>query len=847
MTDEADSVAFQERTVVDASDPLLLGNTHLGTYEVRSCAVVLGEEFLLASCTVIRTKEGGISRPNWLHRWVRPFCEAMRNLRDYVQRETAADEGWCWQGKKTQWDAFIEEYKIWLARERGFTRGMVQFDFRDTVLRLLAARGVISPGVSLGALTVRKPKKERRSGKKPPPALPLPRYVGLTGRSVLDGRPYLALGESFVESYVKLAAGLASEAGVEDTIEDYRETARKFLEYLRHEKNEGRHSVLFSQLNSGPADAIAQGTWEALLHEWREVEREKASRSGGERKLKTADDEVRRLKSIWAHLAQNDLVVPVHLPGFKGSHRKSQTNPRPSLAQLFSPELVEGAVKSLVTKFDKSDTAQARQFIRALCQDVGAKAVAAMTSTELANAAIELNDRRLAVIRECAESDFLKWKERWRRGQALLMSGGLTAAEVLAHFDAVTTMAGERQQSYNTLFTRPEPEVALANTLKLIFAENRGRVIGVGVNSGRHDWLAKKYGGRQTLQAYLHPHIEAVTALYLVLLVDSGANVEVVRDTPFDCLGALDGKGQQHVKFGRKLRAGGKQISDYLCIAPQAGQKVSSLQALREYIEMSAGMRELAAEDVAARLLLTWDTGGVVGAAKGYRLREQVDKFVERHWERLQFRFTASSIRVSVLMGVHNHHPAGLQAAKERADHADDATTLDNYTGKMPNELLWNGMIREYVDRLQAMAVVTVDEAAVKLGMSQEQFDWLVSEGARTGLGIASLDPLAGVKPETREGDECDSGQCPSDHLRWVVATAESVADMILLNQHLNRQQSELAGEDMFAWEQCWLPTLAFTEVALRKLASGETADILAQARVLVAQRKDTYEPFPLY
>src|SRR6185295_7637192 len=102
-----------------------------------------------------------------------------------------------------------------------------------------------------------------------------------------------------------------------------------------------------------------------------------------------------------------------------------------------------------------------------------------------------------------------------------------------------------------------------------------GRVIGAGFNSGRHDWLAKRYGGRHTLQAYLHPHIEAVTALYLVLLVDSGANVEVVRDTPFDCLGALDGKGQQHVKFGCKLKAGGKQISDYLCIAPQAGQKVS--------------------------------------------------------------------------------------------------------------------------------------------------------------------------------------------------------------------------------------------------------------------------------
>lgn len=826
------------------TDPLLLGETHLGSYGVRTHAPILGQELLLAGCDVIRGKEGGIRRPDWFHRWVRPFCEAMERLREFVERQSAESAGWRWEGTRAQWDAFTEEYKAWLSRERGFARGMVQFDFRDAVLRLLAARGVIPAGVSLGALRERKPPPERRSGKKPPPALPLPRYVSLAGDGILDGRPYLDLGPSFVERYVNLAAGYAAEAGVRDTVEDYRDTAKKFLAYLLEEKREGRHQDLFAQLAAGLSRDIPQDTWESLLHEWREVEREKRLVTGGERQLKTADNEVRRMKVIWRHLAQHELVGPADLPGFKGSHKKRQGNPRQSLGQLFSPELVNAAVDSLVTEFDKEDKVQARQFIRALCQDVGAEAVAAMSSSELAKAAIDLNDRRLNIIRACAEADAAKWRGHWKRGQALLSSDGLTPAQVLARFDTSTTMAGERQRSFSELFTLVEPEVALANALKFIHAENEGRTIGCGVNSGRHDWLAKRHGGRPVLQAYLHPHVQFTTALYLMLLVDSGANVEVVRGMPFDCFGALDNKGQQHVRFGIKRRAGGKRISDYLSVAPLPGQTISSVEALRDYIEMSQRMRAWAPADVAARMFLTWDTGGVVGAAKAYRLADQVEAFVQRHRESLKFRFTASSIRVSVLMMVHHRHPAGLQAAKERADHADDDTTLDHYTGKTPNELLWNGMIREYVDLLQAMTVSTLDKAAVKLGMPQEQFDWLVSEGARTGLGIASLNPLGGVKPEEAQ---CDEVQCADDRMRWVVADVQSVADMLVLNKHLNRQQGELAGEDMYAWEQCWLPTLAFTEVTLRKLAAGETAAILAQARELVAQREDIYEPFPLY
>lgn len=825
-------------------DPLLLVRTHMGIYQVRCCAPVIGESLLLAGCKVIRAKEQQVVRPTWLHQYVRPYCEAMTRLRDFIQGLAKSDPPRTWTGTEPQWSEFADYYAKWLARQ-GFPKGTVQFEYRDKVLRLLAARGVIQKGVALGALATRKPKKERRTGKKPPPALPLPRFVGLVGTGILDGRAFVALGEAFVEKYVALAAELASGAGVQATIDDYRKTALRLLAYLLQEKQAGRHANLYAALEQGPASSVSQDMWEALLYEWRETERERDSGLKGGRQLKTADAEVRRARALWDFFAHKAFVVKVQLPGFNGSHRISEGSHRPSLAQLFSPELVEGTAKHLVRKFDKSEKKQAIEFVRALCQDVGAAAVSAMSSTELAHAAIDLNDRRLVAIRECAEEDFLRWSNHWRRGQELLAAGGLSPDEVLAYFDAETTMTGERQRSFNRLFTQAPEQVALANAIKLIHATNGGSAVGV---DGRQDWLAKGFGGRANLQAYLHPHIEAVTGLYLMLLVDTGANVEVVREMPFDCFGEFDGKGQQHVRFAPKLRAGGKLISDYLCIEAQDGQKLSSVQALSEYVQMSAPMRQLAPADVAEFMLLTWDTGAVVGSAKWYRLADQVERFVHRHWERLKFRFTASSIRVSVLMSVHHHHPAGVQAAKERGDHADEVTTLTNYTGKTPNELLWNAMIREFVDRLEGMVIVTIDKAAAKLGISNEQLDWLVSEGARTGLGIACLNPFAGIQPGTRTGEGCDQfSNCHSCEMRWVVATVENVADMILFNEHLNRRQRELDESDVFAWEQRWLPSLAFTQVALKKLALGDTAPILRPARELAAERRSSYEPFPLF
>lgn len=470
-------------TEVDPTDPLLLVRTHMGTYEVRCCVPVLGEPLLLAGCAVIRAKEPQLVRSHWLHQYVRPYCEAMIRLRDFIQGLAKFKPPRAWSGSEPQWSEFADDYARWLAKQ-GFAKGTVQFEYRDKVLRLLAARGVIQKGVALGALAIRKPKKERRTGKKPPPALPLPRFVGLTGTGVLDGRPYLELGEAFVGKYVDLAAELASGAGVQATIDDYRETARRLLAYMLQEKQSGRHASLFASLEQVPACSVPQDLWEALLHEWREVEREKASALGGDRQLKTADAEVRRARVIWDFLAHKGFVVKVQLPGFKGSHRKTEGTHRPSLAQLFAPELVDGTVNHLVRTFDKSEKKQATEFVRALCQEVGAAAVRAMSATELAHAAIDLNDRRLVTIRECAEEDFARWASHWRRGQELLASGGLSPGEVLAHFDAETTMPGERQRSFNLLFTQAPEDVALASRLRLdscsrtsthFMSANRGR------------------------------------------------------------------------------------------------------------------------------------------------------------------------------------------------------------------------------------------------------------------------------------------------------------------------------------------------------------------------------------
>jgi len=446
------------------------------------------------------------------------------------------------------------------------------------------------------------------------------------------------------------------------------------------------------------------------------------------------------------------------------------------------------------------------------------------------------------MIRRCAENDFRQWYDHWCLGQAALEASPLTGDALINLLDGPRLSVSEIQRNSSMLLYRAPEQERLGYALRYIDARYKGSISSI---HGRVHHVARSFGGKPNLMGYLHPHEHATLALWVLMMVDTGANCEVTRTTPWNCL--HPSKRQRTKKFvmGSKNRSGGVVIVDELEEALPDGS-LSLLSAIQMYQSMASRFHSRA-DASATNLLLLHDVKGHPQGLSEWNARAWFIKFLSRHKELEGLDARPSMIRPSVLMDVQYRNGGQVSAAQAIADHASPSTTLQHYTGRSPTKLRYTLNIRGFQESLQSVIIVTIDGAAAKLGMSQAQFDALFSEAARTGLGVACLNPMAGIQPGTRPGQQCTRwDECCNCRMRWVVATVDNIADLILFSEHL-RGTAEMGTDQPAAdWQERWLPWLAFAEVALQKLRGGEGSGLYTQAAALAEQRRTTYSRIPL-
>ena len=187
-----------------------------------------------------------------------------------------------------------------------------------------------------------------------------------------------------------------------------------------------------------------------------------------------------------------------------------------------------------------------------------------------------------------------------------------------------------------------------------------------------------------------------------------------------------------------------------------------------------------------------------------------------------------------------------MEIAQVQADHTSTTTTAI-YTLRSHTKLLYNQKIREFTKAYQAVIIESIVGAAEKLGISQEQAIRLFSDAARSGLGVACLNPEAGVQPGTRAGESCTRlDACPGCEMRYVVGTVNNIADLMLFERYLRSMEKETSKTSPVTWETQWIPWLVLAEVALAKFSQGETASAYVQAQTQANARLSYYKPFPL-
>ncbi len=163
----------------------------------------------------------------------------------------------------------------------------------------------------------------------------------------------------------------------------------------------------------------------------------------------------------------------------------------------------------------------------------------------------------------------------------------------------------------------------------------------------------------------------------------------------------------------------------------------------------------------------------------------------------------------------------------------------------MPLRIIYERKIREFMDAFEAIALVGVENAALRLGMDVERVREIAAKAMRTGLGRLCLDNKAGIQPETAPGEACTKVKsCHSCAAAVIVAEPELIADLVIWHGSLVEAAEtwEPEREERFASE--WLDELAFCEVAIEALGRGPHVRVLRQGRILAERRlaDPTYE-----
>lgn len=824
-------------------------------YEYSAEATVLGPGFVSAGCAVVRAQrlEAGVNLRTWVDNYVVRLGNILTTLVSFcAAKSTSGANPSCFT--TSDWQAYVTHLQEWI-HEQAWANSTHSKAVQtlNKLLLILHREGVIGTRIELNLPQQSKIAKvgqsrftQRGWDRKPSPTkidTPYSFHVEKHGREY-DYSSYRELGRLFVlhttaflKEYYHTRSALAAKRTHECWI--------GVLRYLQDKRSNKYLQEFHRKLDSDDYRCITAETWETVLYGWREDL--STDIEAGERRLITHHQRITRLNILWTEFAGSGLVPSITIRGFKNAKSSYLRKSRETLAQLTlldhaTESTIRTASEKLVSFFDDNDKSEAREYLRSLSQALSPDVVRDLPVEAVIEEIHVLNASRLAMLRQCAAADFKHWYEHWQKGEAAYRTSALNGSALVAALDSPTLSVSEiRQNSARLLKNAPERE-RLGYALRYIEARYEGSISGI---QGRIHHLARSFGGRPNLMAYLHPHEHATLALWVLTMVDTGANCEVARATPWDCLRKSKHPNVMQVILGPKNRAGGFIIIDELDIELPDGS-LSLVRAFQMYQEMAARLHSRSDGDT-AKLLLMHDTKGYPQGLAEWTARIWFTEFLSRHDELRGLNALPSMIRPSVLMDVQHRNDGLVSASQAIADHAKPTTTLQHYTGRSPTKLRYALNVRAFQDRFQSIIIVTINGAAAKLGISQADFNTLLSEAARTGLGVACLDPLAGVQPGTRSGEQCTRmDKCWDCQMRWVVATVDNVADLILFNEYLNTTaegNAEMLPED---WEERWLPWLAFTNVALQKLKESECAAVYAQAGPLANERRAEYARIPL-
>jgi hypothetical protein len=739
-------------------------------YEFSEFGPTLGYRFVIDACKVVTSMriDADVVEQTWIHNYVTKIKYLFETLREFLKSGKLASVE---SMSNEQWKQFLdyiatEIYSDAPSEKTGAPRAMsrkncIRFNLNNLFGRLAIARVIperyeipntVARRIAKAGLSEFTKRKFIRSKNEDFVESELSFWVDSHKRgydySQFQDAPRIFLlwilptTNSFYSSLSPLAAKKIHQA------------LCSFLGFLADQQSAGADKEFFELLSSEHPIVIGDLLWEKKIYEWREaIISENRSRERPSKPI-TVSAIFKKLNRLWTELSFRSLVPALYIKGIKNARQRSEQQGRASLAQLQTekptrifPSKTTAIIENLSKFFDDAEKREATQFISVLCESLSAAEIRRLTLDGLLEKIRSINHHRLALLRQCAESEFIRWHAHWKLGQLAIKSVDLTKEELVDLLDNPRRSFSERRKNAARLLGNDATH-QLGNSLNLIIAQYDGIITSI---SGRYHHMRRRLGGDACVHAYLHPHPNAMVALWTILLIDTGANCEVVREMPFDCLQKCSDPGYMKISFGLKARSNYKRISDQLSRAPEKDQQLSAIDAVIQYQEMTRRYRQLAVGNIGNLLFLTTRNAGIIGLTE-FEARKEFISFRDGRTELKGLQILPSSIRPSYLLKVQHDDPKGrLEVAQSAADHLSATMTAD-YTGRAPTKIMYVQKIREFQDLFQIVIISSIDGAAEKLGISKDDAERLFSEASRSGLGIACLNSRAGIQPGTKPG-----------------------------------------------------------------------------------------------
>lgn len=496
------------------------------------------------------------------------------------------------------------------------------------------------------------------------------------------------------------------------------------------------------------------------------------------------------------------------------SRNKKIESLRAGLAWLWPSSIVPSGI-------DPTGRLEARNAAPSKCfatvsLEAGRLSLAGLSLNEAAQAFTEHNRIILDEVRRCLWAELKQNAETFARGEALMRQPGLLSVREMDSL--LKTYRWKQNPTASPLTESASPEQALGQALRLLAHRATGGVFECGYDKVT-EAIAPIINSLKA-QPYLEATPQALNAaLHLIMIDANGANLQPIEDLPYDLFDGRPKMGRQLLRTAKnRARRGNGSSARHLLFLSTRGSNgfPSGVEIIKLWKKLSAPMRDTSGPTT-TRLWLFRKPGEVAirftNPAADWRWRD----FLERHSDNPRFGglpLTRQQLRTTI---------ANLQGADGTFDfrmlraimgHSSERTTFE-YMSEAGVRAVLNGQIQDFLNYWEANAVVGIDDAALHLGVSEENLARRQQLGLENGLGFAN--------PQNAGGDEANAGSpyLLTDDAKTFSVSNESLLALELADRALKSQMERLIATNPIRFIRRWLSHAAIISGYRQILESG--------------------------